>query len=67
MRHSDHLNRPSIARSSDVTGGVFSGFFEEVSLPCGRLELDQIASFAGGFHRVSAAILDGRRPDAGGG
>ena len=40
---------------------------DDIGLPCGRLELDQIASFAFGFDGLAFAILDGRRSDAGAG
>jgi hypothetical protein len=44
---------------------MLSRWLDEVSLPCGGLELDQIVSFASGLHRLAAAILDGDRSDAG--
>ena len=41
--------------------------FDDISLPSDGLEFDEIASFACGLRGLAAAILDGRRADAGAG
>ena len=46
---------------------IFSGLFDEVSLPCGGLELDAIVSFDCGLDGIAFTVLDGGRADAGAG
>ena len=41
--------------------------FDDISIPCGGLKFDEVASFAFGFDCIAFAVLDGRVSDAGAG